>query len=271
MEFPSHVDGKRGGIYRYICIVNGKVYVGSAKHLANRHKGHKSGFRYDTHHGILFKHAWKKHGAENFVYELLEYVDNEADLIPREQYWMDRLGAYGPNGYNSTPIAGSMLGYRHRADTREAMSRRRKGRGISPQMQEASRLAWLGRKHTPETIEKMRKAKEGKGFPAHAQALGAASRKAKGYKHSEETKAKISENAKGRNVSPDRIEAMAAAIRGVPWTPERIAKRQATIAAKKKAELEGKAEPVTEAGIERITKRRARRRKQYTENKLAAD
>lgn len=151
---------------------------------------------------------------------------------------MDTLGAYGPRGYNSTPTAGSMIGFKMSQETRSRLREVGKERGLSPKMQAAARLAWLGRKHTPEAIEKMRRTKRGKAFPRGAQALGVIARKARGYRHSQETRSKIAAKAKVRPLTEERLTILRAAgatAKGVKWTPERTAKRLATIAVNKSA------------------------------------
>jgi len=61
--------------------------------------------------------ALLKHGYSNFNIEILEYCDSK-DLIKREQYYIDLLNPE----YNILKKAGSLLGFKHREETRTKMS-----------------------------------------------------------------------------------------------------------------------------------------------------
>lgn len=86
MLFPPDVNGRCSGIYLITCLVNGKVYVGSAKKLRARFNVHINDLRNNIHHGVVLQRAWNKYGVDNFSYELLEYVLDKADLVKREQF-----------------------------------------------------------------------------------------------------------------------------------------------------------------------------------------
>jgi hypothetical protein len=160
--------------------------------------------------------AWDKYGRENFVFEVLEKIDDLNILTEREQYWMDRFEVMSADkGYNMCPSAGSMLGHRHSKNTiekmkqnsywkgkklpkyiREKISQSRVTRGVSagknnPQygkkmsdvVKQKISEANKGRKHSKETREKMSK--------THKLLVGEKSHMY-GKKLSEETKKKMS-------------------------------------------------------------------------------
>ena len=95
---------KNSGIYLIRCLVNGKVYVGSAY---NFH------IRWRTHIGTLSKNkweytsprlqnAWNKYDAKNFIFIVLEILPKD-DLIleKRENYWIKYYDSLNPiRGYN---------------------------------------------------------------------------------------------------------------------------------------------------------------------------
>ena len=83
-----------------------------------------------------------RNGKDNFIFEIIEYIDNIATLISREQYWIDKFNVCNDKiGYNICPIAGNCL-----------------GRKISEETKNKLRVAFLGRKHTEESKQKMREA-----------------------------------------------------------------------------------------------------------------
>ena len=66
---------------------------------------------------MYISRAILKHGLSNFCLVILEYCDPE-QCLDREDFYISSLKP----GYNILSKAGSSLGYRHTAVTRESMS-----------------------------------------------------------------------------------------------------------------------------------------------------
>lgn len=165
------------GIYRIACLINQKIYIGSAIDLRKRRREHFYSLRHNTHNNPKLQRAWNKHGEESFTFEVVEYV-LPAFLLEREQYWFDKLKPFGDNGYNIDHIAGSRYGWKASETTREKMGRGRRGKPphnigqkTSPEICAKIRVARLGFKHRPETIDKM--CADRIGHPVSAKALNA--------------------------------------------------------------------------------------------------
>ena len=121
---------KISAIYRIICLITGKGYVGSAIDLKNRWAEHRKQLRGKYHHSILLQRAWNKYGEENFVFEIIELVvkPTKKKLETREQYWIDFYEAANPvKGYNIAPKAGTNLGIKYSKETRLKNSLAHKG------------------------------------------------------------------------------------------------------------------------------------------------
>ena len=103
----------RPGIYCFVNVTNGNTYVGSAKNLRIRLKGHYLG----TRSNLILQKAISKYGISQFYFVVLEYCEIE-DLIKREQYYIDQLNPI----YNILKVAGSSLGYRHTEEYKELFS-----------------------------------------------------------------------------------------------------------------------------------------------------
>lgn len=104
-------NNDKSGIYLWLCHLNEKYYIGSAKNLKSRlyaYFSQKSLIEND----YIIQRALIKHGHENFSLYILEYCDIK-DLITREQYYIDTLTPQ----YNILKIAGSSLGYKHTSET----------------------------------------------------------------------------------------------------------------------------------------------------------
>lgn len=116
------------GIYAIVHIETGRQYIGSAVNIAQRWKIHRHGLSHKKHHSAVMQRAWDKYGAEAFSFVVLEVVDNKADLLKREQHWIDTSACLAPNGFNICPTAGSSFGRVFSQETRKKMSDSRMGK-----------------------------------------------------------------------------------------------------------------------------------------------
>lgn len=90
-----------GYIYKITNTINNKVYVGlTTNTIEGRWKAHLKDAKIENPHKILYK-AIQKYGADNFIIEKLEEVENQM-LDSREIFWIEKLHSFMPNGYNMT-------------------------------------------------------------------------------------------------------------------------------------------------------------------------
>ena len=75
------------GIYKWTNKINGKVYIGQSVNIAKRKAEHLRLNRLETYNTLLAK-AFRKYGAENFEFEVLEECSKDL-LNGREAYWID--------------------------------------------------------------------------------------------------------------------------------------------------------------------------------------
>src|SRR5262249_9435038 len=130
IEDPTY----QSGIYQIRCLVDGKVYVGSAVNFRKRWTSHQSQLSRRRHHSRHLQGAWQKHGADQFVFEVLEVVPEKADLARIEQEWLDRTQSFNRSiGFNLSPTAGSALGVKLSPETCVKRSAAMKGRKLSPE------------------------------------------------------------------------------------------------------------------------------------------
>ena len=124
------INLKLTGVYK-IQHSSGKVYVGSAIHISKRWKLHLKQLTDNCHHSGHLQKAWSKYGKDQFVFEILEVIENptKEELLQREQYWLDYYKCYLPeNGYNVASIAGSNLGIKRSEETKAKISKYWTGR-----------------------------------------------------------------------------------------------------------------------------------------------
>lgn len=94
---------KCSGIYAIKCVPTGKLYVGSAANCFSRNRVHRQKLELGKHVNRYLQAAWGKHGADAFVFEMLEEC-LVGELKQREQFWINKTRS-GENkfGFNLAP------------------------------------------------------------------------------------------------------------------------------------------------------------------------
>lgn len=172
------------GVYLIENLANGRRYVGSANSLKKRFREHRRQLSEGRHHSRFLQRAWNKYGPLFFTFRVVAYCSRD-DLLFYEQRLIDGLKP----DYNTSPTAGSQLGYRHTEETRRKMSVARRRNPSSPRK---------GMKHTPETLKKISESRKGKG----------------GGPRSPERLAKISAALKGRVIPHEVRERISKTLTG---------------------------------------------------------
>ena len=85
------------GIYKFTNKLNNKYYIGQSIHVEKRFHEHLRTAKKNPK--TIFHKAINKYGIENFVFEILEYC-NEEELDAREIYYIEYFNTLTPNGYN---------------------------------------------------------------------------------------------------------------------------------------------------------------------------
>lgn len=200
-------------VYQAKNLVNGYRYIGfTTQGLEKRKYQHLWAARKSSTY--YFHNAIRKHGAENFVFEVLGDFDGDADLA--KLYEFEAIAKYRPE-YNLT--YGGEGGTMHESTRKkiaEANSRRvftdemrknagdaQRGRKRSAETKEKLRLAGLGRKHTAESLKKMSEVQRGHPTSDEARKKMSVARQkrespAKGKKWSAEARLRASIARKGR-------------------------------------------------------------------------
>ncbi len=91
--------GRSGSIYRVTSVCCGRQYVGLTQmEVAQRWSFHLSA----AHSGksTPIASAIREYGPENFVVDVLESGVAVRELGARERYWIDKVGALAPSGFN---------------------------------------------------------------------------------------------------------------------------------------------------------------------------
>lgn len=96
-----------GIIYCFTNNINGKKYVGQSISKGNaRYNNHKSSYKNpdDCEYESPLHRAFRKHGFENFTYEILAQDIESIDLLNQlEIQYIQQYNCQIPNGYNIEP------------------------------------------------------------------------------------------------------------------------------------------------------------------------
>lgn len=210
-----------GYIYRYTHRESGKSYIGQTWDLKTRRQRHESLSQEQCRH---FCSALKKHGVDEFGFDILCTTTDQATLDALEMCYIKVLNTLSPNGYNLTTggnggkasdeacqnmsknNARYWQGKQRSAETRRKLSEANKGKRRTHSKETRMKIAAAarGRRHTSETKQKLSDCRKGK--PSSR----------KGKRHSAETRRKMSENNAMRR--PEVRKKKSEASKGnTPW------------------------------------------------------
>lgn len=137
-------------VYQIRNIVTGDHYIGSAIHYSRRVTRHLYFLRNGNHHSRYLQNAFNKYGESNFVFEVIELVNDLNALTTREQYWMDNLTPT----YNTMKDIKSHIGVKRSAETKQKMSLAQMGKKCPEHVKEKIRQTLSGTKQSSETKQK---------------------------------------------------------------------------------------------------------------------
>jgi len=181
------------GIYQIRNKKNGKVYIGSAVDIERRWRVHKRLLKQNKHHSRHLQRSYNKHGECNFIFEVLEGVEDKNLLLESEQRWMDKTRCCDDKiGYNICPTAGSNLGKKATGEQKKARSERTTG----------EKNPMFGKGHLVSGENNGMFGKTGEKCPMF------------GKTHSLKTKKKISEANLGKKLSPETKKKLSEAFTG---------------------------------------------------------
>lgn len=200
---------KKTGIYKIVNLITEKVYVGSAVDIDKRWYNHKSLLNRGLHSNKL-QRTHDKYGLDSFTFEVIEECAKEV-LIEREQYWIDHFDSYN-NGYNSRPIAESVLGLKFPDRKRVKLSdEHKKNIGDGIRNSESFKLSIKSEDRNKKISEALKGKKlndehRKKLSESHIGLQSGENHPMWGRKHSEESKKKMSDSLKGKKQNPEVVK-----------------------------------------------------------------
>lgn len=164
--------GKQG-IYKIVNTVNDHFYIGSAVDLGRRKVRHFSELRNQKHNNPRLQAAWNKYGESNFVFTVIEYIENRRDLYTTEDRWLHghvgKSYCYNLGMAAISPMLGlsgelsPTWGYKHTDEAKAKISAAGKGRKVSAEARAKRSAKLKGRIISREQREQISKTLSGEG------------------------------------------------------------------------------------------------------------
>lgn len=134
------------GIYKIINLTNGKFYIGSAVNIPNRWSVHKAQLNQNKHSNSHLQKAWIGYGANAFIIETILSCP-KSKLLYHEQLFLNKYFDSGIKCYNICSTAGNRLGTKHSKQTKDKLSKARKGLKLSAKWRKKMSKSKLGKKN----------------------------------------------------------------------------------------------------------------------------
>lgn len=113
------------GVYGIFSKIDSRVYIGSATNFDLRKKTHFDKLKSNVHVNKLLQNFVNKHGIENVEFKVLAKCPSEY-CIKLEQFFLDSF----ENKFNIRLVAESNFGLKASDETKQKMSKVRKGKAI---------------------------------------------------------------------------------------------------------------------------------------------
>lgn len=133
-------------VYKATNIVTGKSYIGITQYtLEHRRKTHEGN---RNQRDYIFYKSMRKHGTDVWEWEVIDTADTWKELNQLEKKYIKEFNTLSPNGYNLTEGGDGgkgqvwteemrkqqserLMGHQHTEETKQKMSRTRKGKNLS--------------------------------------------------------------------------------------------------------------------------------------------
>jgi group I intron endonuclease len=241
------------GVYQIVCKTTGNRYVGSTtKSFKHRWSGHKSLLRAGTHHSIHFQNAWNKYGEDDFLFLILDIVDDKKECSVLEQSYFDSIdhkilyniqfnatayphaGSAVYSGYRKAPgkmsdetkkrISESkknVPGKKHSEETKKKMSEIARARPFNTDAKERlAKARTMIQPHSDEVRKRLSDLSRSRGPVSEESKKKMSEAQRNRHPASDETKRKISESKKGQRCSDEVYKKIADKNRGSQRTDE---------------------------------------------------
>lgn len=145
-------------IYKVTNKINGMSYIGQTTiNLNHRIARHLIELKKSSSY---FHRVLKRHGIENFKWEILKECKNISNLNQSEKYFIEYYKTFFPDGYNLTMGGEGIIGYTHSEKTKNKIRQKLIGHSVMGKTREKISKKLQGHKQSKEIILKRKKTME---------------------------------------------------------------------------------------------------------------
>jgi len=157
------------GVYQITCLVDGRIYIGSAsgaEGFSGRVRKHINALTRGAHHSPALQQAVNTYNAENFSFEILQITPRD-QAVAAEQKFLDTLKPFGQKGFNTSTRADAIRGVLSDSG-RQKIRESKLGTKLSEEAKRKIGIANKGRVKSEATRKKISEAGKGKPYPKNA-------------------------------------------------------------------------------------------------------
>jgi predicted transcriptional regulator len=107
----EYKENTLAGVFQITNTSNGKIFIGKGMNGKGKLNSHQAQLKMGVHRNKGLQQDWNHYGAEQFTFEVLDYLEfrddspqkQQKDLLALEKLWLDKLRPYGEKGYNKKP------------------------------------------------------------------------------------------------------------------------------------------------------------------------
>lgn len=150
-------------IYKVVNQINGKVYIGFTKDYKQRIRQHKKSIT-NPKYKSKFHNALRKYGWDNFVWDIIfqSKDENYCKSIMEPHFIVEHNSR--ERGYNITMGGEGALGLKHDKDIRYKIGSRTRGKTLPKEHKLKISKSHIGIKHSKETREYMSRNRKGRNW-----------------------------------------------------------------------------------------------------------
>lgn len=116
-------------IYKVTNTINNKIYIGQTIQSFKSRKNQHICSAFTRKSKYYFHNALRKHGKENFTWEVIDKCSSKSELDDMEFHYIKQYNSKTPNGYNLTDgYDNSTFGLKYTKAQRKAVSLRTRGK-----------------------------------------------------------------------------------------------------------------------------------------------
>jgi len=145
------------GIYQWRNLIDNKVYIGQTINFEKRKKRHLHQLIKNKHYNPHLQSAWNKYGESNFIFEILQEINDCNKLDDIETQMINNIDV--SMRYNIFLVAATRRGIKHSEKTKKLLSKALKGKKLTEEHK--AKISPLGRQHSEETKQLMSEAQVG--------------------------------------------------------------------------------------------------------------